>query len=363
MLQLYTMNIRHLCLLLFCWSTLAIQAQPAIEIPENQQPLITKISASWCPKCGSWGWDLMEGLIADNRQSSSLLTIHYSGNYKNDVAVKMATNFDFFGQPQFFINSQHVPVSFNNTADRRVEIREAVARLVAQPPLVQTGILAGTDDEFLHVATQTRFFQDTAGDYRLGIYLVERRFVGYQSGHSNADEAEHKNLLRMSLTEGAFGEPIATGAVQQRSEMGITASIALADLPYALDNIQILTIIWKAVGDRYEVINTNSTTELLDNFTLTDVRRRVVPDFTSRILPNVVAETAWVHLSLPSRRDQIRLELWSADGRRLQTIYRGGLAAGEHRWPIYRADASAPGLYFLRIDDGRAQLSRRLIFQ
>ena len=36
------------------------------DVPEVQQSLITKITATWCPSCGGWGWTFFENILADN---------------------------------------------------------------------------------------------------------------------------------------------------------------------------------------------------------------------------------------------------------------------------------------------------------
>ena len=51
----------------------------AQEVPEVQRPLVTKISATWCPPCGGWGWTLMEELVIDNEDKATLIVAHHDG--------------------------------------------------------------------------------------------------------------------------------------------------------------------------------------------------------------------------------------------------------------------------------------------
>lgn len=353
------MNIRHLYLIILLGSVLNLPAQPTIEIPQDKQPLVTKVSASWCPRCGSWGWQLMEGLIEDNQASANLITAHYSGDYRNDAAAALASNFNIFSQPQFFVNSEYIPVAYNNFEERRPMIKEAVTQSASQIPLAQTGLLAGTDGEQLNIATRTRFFQDTEGTYNLGIYLLQRSFVGYQAGYGN--DAEHKNVLRGALTQEIFGEMLATGVISSGTEVSLEISVALEDIAYPMDNIQILTVIWKNDDGRYDVVNSNTSDELLENFTLTNIGKKSAPDFSAQLAPNITTGDSRISLSLPTRRKHISVELWSADGRLVQVIFQGGLPSGEYQWTISRSNLAAAGLYWLRIHDGQSVISKRLI--
>jgi hypothetical protein len=53
------------------------------DVPETQQSLISKVTATWCINCGTWGWSLYEGLEQDNA-GSNFLTL-YNGNEVSTV--------------------------------------------------------------------------------------------------------------------------------------------------------------------------------------------------------------------------------------------------------------------------------------
>ncbi|MEO1714235.1 MAG: hypothetical protein AAFU60_12955 [Bacteroidota bacterium] len=50
----------------------SLQAQ---EVMEVTTPVITKKTATWCINCGTWGWDLFEGLVSANQNSAVFLVI------------------------------------------------------------------------------------------------------------------------------------------------------------------------------------------------------------------------------------------------------------------------------------------------
>ena len=64
-------------LLFFALSFSNIHAQ---DVPEVQRTLLTKVTATWCPSCGSWGWSFFEDIIEDNTGKATFMGAHHSGN-------------------------------------------------------------------------------------------------------------------------------------------------------------------------------------------------------------------------------------------------------------------------------------------
>jgi hypothetical protein len=113
------------------------------------------------------------------------------------------------------------------------------------------------------------------------------------------------------------------------------------------------------------VVNTYSTDEFVSGVTLlpTANRRLGKADFQFSVQPNVVSNFALLKLILPSQRKNFQAELWTLDGRKVQDIFQGQLAAGVHEWTIDRSIVEPAGVYIVRLNDGTGQISRRLIFQ
>lgn len=337
-------------------------AQEDIQVPQKQMPLVSKISASWCPYCGTWGWDFMEALMEDNAASGNVVSLHYSGNYRSQEAAEMTSNFGAFGQPQFFLNSGLINVSSSTVNTARQDVKTNVNSLSAQSPEVQTGFLAGPADGQLNIVTKTRFFQNVSGEYYLGLYLMQKSFIGPQAGRS--ENSLHKNVLRYSVSGTTFGELIATGNITAGKEVIIQHAIPLTELSYDQDNIRLLSIIWKKVENKYVVVNSNTTDEFTPGVSLipTANRRLGKADFQFSAQPNVVSDFSLLKLILPSQRKSFRVELWSLHGQKIQDVYQGPLAAGSHQWTIDRSLVDAAGMYFLRLNDGTGQISRPIIF-
>lgn len=82
-------------------AALFIMKAAAQQVEEVQRTLITKRTASWCINCGTWGWTLFDGLVADNEDKSVLIAAHYDGDLENAAAEEITDNFGGFYQPRF----------------------------------------------------------------------------------------------------------------------------------------------------------------------------------------------------------------------------------------------------------------------
>jgi len=71
----------------FFFAFLTAQAQ---EVPEVQKTLISKISADWCPPCGTWAWDLFHDLVNDNDNQAVLMAVHHSGGLETPTSNAFA---------------------------------------------------------------------------------------------------------------------------------------------------------------------------------------------------------------------------------------------------------------------------------
>jgi hypothetical protein len=138
----------------------------------------------------------------------------------------------------------------------------------------------------------------------------------------------------------------------------------LSNLGYELDNIRLLSIIWKKEDAKYVVVNTNSIDEFTPGVTLVPNagRRLTAADFQLSVQPNVVSDFSLLKLILPSHRKQFRVELWSPEGRKIADIFQGALPAGTHQWRMERSAVPVSGMYYLRLHDGVSQMSRRIVF-
>ena len=89
------------------------------DVPEVQQSLITKITATWCPNCGGWGWTFFENIYDDNADKALLIAAHYSGELQTSVSSDFADNFNISYQPFFILGNENQNVNGETVSWRR----------------------------------------------------------------------------------------------------------------------------------------------------------------------------------------------------------------------------------------------------
>jgi len=166
----------------------------AQEVPEVQRPLLTKISATWCPPCGGWGWTMMENMVIDNDEKATLIVAHHDGQLVTAAGDAFSTNFNSPYQPFFYMYNDDLGATPGNAAAKRTEIKDLVDVEAAKSPMVNAGMILTLDGTSLQIDTKTKFFQATSGEYYLGIYAVENEVVNFQQGQGN--NAIHEKVLR-----------------------------------------------------------------------------------------------------------------------------------------------------------------------
>ncbi len=332
-------------------------AAQEINVPATQRLLITKRTASWCPNCGGWGWAFFRQVIDDNKNKAVFFADHYDGLHTTPTSIAIANNFGGVGQPVFFVNNQNQNVNSSNTASARVNIQTQVNTAFATQPVVQSAhraILNGTTGA-ITVQAKARFFQAASGEFYLGIYLVRKEFVGFQSGQGS--NAEHKEVLWGHLTPNVFGELIANGNVPAGTEATVNGQISAAGLDYS--KLRIVTIIWRKSGAVYQVVNANEE----DSFQQPSAAGET-PGKAShlQVWPNVITESATVEITAQDALPHARLELLDATGKVVYTLHTGSIAAGKQQFTLYNGTQPA-GMYVLRLQDaaGRAEAVRVIV--
>ncbi len=352
--------------LLFCLFvlTLPLLAQE-IEVPQTHHPLITKRTATWCPKCGGYGWELFRDLLADNQSEALVVAAHFGSSIlTNSVSNELTTALGGFGQPVFFLNTENLGVTSTNIATVRQDAATTVDDFNDMQPIAQTGLLAQVTDDSLIVQTKTHFFEGIDGEsVNLSVYLIEPTVIANQSGQGAM--AEHKNVLRHSMTGTAFGETIASGGANAGDEVEKRYSIAINDLQVQdinTDNLGnnsliVAAVLWRGNAGGFEVLNTNQVRESM----LT-----AAPDFESRasleVFPTPAVSDMTVSLELQQPLPGAQVVLMNSNGQRVRNIFSGALSAGEHTFALPRLQLAA-GAYWLQLTDGLETISRKLIIQ
>ncbi len=344
---------RLLFLFFLCLSSLLLGAQ-TVTVPETQQLLITKRTATWCTHCGTWGWTLFNNLREDNSEDAVLIAAHYSGNLQTPVALSLTDNFYAIGQPRFYVGDVDQNVSSGNIAQRRDEIRQQVVDSKDVAPAVQAGIVAGVQNDSLQVVVTAEFFTEQEGDFYLGIYLVRKEVLDVQTPQTGM--VTHHNVLHSALTEEWQGISLGNGTLMAGTRQDFYTEVALGgDL--TVDNLSIVTVIWRKEEGKYLFVNANQLTDIMDS-PLVGVTN---PYFTSQevrlsVSPNPVQANSMLTVWTATMRPATRIDLLDASGRNLGLVSSTPLIAGEQYISLAILDRLPAGIYYIRLQSqGRQQ--------
>lgn len=331
-------------LVALCSIALSVSAQ---QVEEVQKTLIIKKTATWCPYCGTWGWDFFDDVRQDNAGKAVFWAAHYGGSMlENPTSTEIVSNLSGGGQPKFYLNTELQNVSSGNTASARITFQNAVDTAYLQAPVANVGIDATYEGDLLTVHSKSRFFQDADGEYYLGLYLVENDLLAYQAGQNT--EVMHSSVLRKALTPTTYGTLLADGPVAAGTEFEHEYTVSFAGTP--VTSLEVAGVIWKKTGAQYTVVNVWSTTDI----------NEMVPTSTADIeqgahswtlSPNPAHIPARIELQL-EQTSQIQLLLVDRLGRTLDVIHSGWLNPGPH---LFTLPALPAGLYqvVLQTETGR----------
>lgn len=338
----------------FVWSLAAQE----VTAPQNQQSLVTKHTATWCPICGyedSWG---TQKYFMDNLDGNGaiVMSAHISSTSKlySQTAKELLTTYQgVVYQPEFFYNTTKI------TSNIQTNVTNMVNNAAQQSPIAQTGVVVtyNPGDDTLKVKTNTKFFQNTEGEYQLSILLLERQVYETQASRSNNEL--HRNIIRKSLNPTTFGPIIASGNIPANTE--IKREVAFKwNNQYDLNNIKIVAILWKRNTNRYDFVNTNGTTNVLTEQT-TSTRAEDTLGSRFAVHPNLTNANALIQLDLPNAFENAEITLFDRYGRQVRTLYRGDLSAGAQSLQLERFSEPG-GMYLLRFRSGTTVATRRVVF-
>ncbi len=338
---------------LLFFSNFLLQAQ---EVPEVQKTLLTKIAASWCGPCGTWGWSMWSDVIEDNNEKAVLMAVHHAGNLVSSTSSALADNLDILGQPRFYVNNEDQNVNASGAATKRTQIQETVDNNFIMSPIAGVGLDVSLNGTELYINTKTKFFQAVDGEYRVGIYIVEDAVISFQA--SIGDNASHKRLLRTAVGE-HFGQEVVNGAANTNDEFDHQFTIAV-DPQWDLNNVEFVAVVWKRDNQDFLFVNTNSTQEILNTTSTSDL---AFSNLSMDITPNISDREMTIQLDLTQSQEELNIQLIDQLGRNVSNIFSGNLNAGNHQFQINRTDVKQAGLYFVLVKNENKLMSQKVIFK
>jgi hypothetical protein len=221
----------------------------AQEVSNDQWAMFSKKTAEWCPKCGTWGWTMMEGVLeALENENVIIWGLHYNGDLMNQVSLDITQNFGGFSQPIFYINNLDINALSFNVQEKVNETIATIDSLKNVNAVAGVKIDAVFDgDNNLMVNGKVKFFEDSNSEYYLGFYEIEDHFLYSQAGYG--PDADHRKLLRKQLVGESFGGLITTTALAGE-EFPISMSLPNYIISDPV-NTEIAVVLWKKINGIY----------------------------------------------------------------------------------------------------------------
>lgn len=226
------------------------------EVNKNNWVLIHERTATWCPFCGTWGWDVKQQILSQFANENVIfMAVHHSGDLMNPTSAEFGNNFGGSGQPLFFVDGVNINIASNNIATKLQETQWEIDYKKNETTMAGVGLKATLDqaNQSLIVAAEVEFLAEVeAGDYYFGLYLLED-VLANQANRTGMQL--HKNVLRRSLLDNVFNNPLQFGKIDQGTTF--TFSTSTSGLTAAKENYRVVGIIWTKANNKYLFFNAN----------------------------------------------------------------------------------------------------------
>ncbi len=301
------MRIFTLALLLL--SSLSIGAQ---SFSDGQKTLLTKRTASWCPNCGSWGWEFAKALEATENPNAILIRAHYSGDLKSQVAEELTANFDPIYQPEFYVNDERQVAGSNSWSSMVSEIDENINQNAEKSANFSFELDGSVEGSTISGSVDVNVLNDIDGEYYLAIYVLEDSVLNDQAGLPG--DVVHNSVLRWSLSGASFGAQVFNGPANAGSGTSLSYSTTYDDTDLEDRYFKLLAIVWQKVDGKYLVDNLHFNEVGATSFV--EKIETVDHNFTSHVVDSKVL----LSFSLERELKAAKVQFLSLDGRLLDTF-------------------------------------------
>jgi hypothetical protein len=336
-------------IVVLCLSNVAI-AQEAV-----QNSLVTKVTASWCINCGTWGWMFFENTLEDNGDNATFIAAHYSGDLSTPAGQELADGLGATGQPLFYFGEERLFVSSSNIGTEAAALKALVDENTAKTATANTAIVAGDlVDGKIEMTANTKFFQEAEGEFYLSILLIEDGVVNSQSGQGAS--AVHKNVLRAAATSSVFGDLLAEGVVPADTEFQ-TDFVFDLDPSWVETNLSVSFILWNKVNGNFEFVNTATTNAL---FSITSASEQILDKSTYQLTSNIVDHQTQLTIGMNDAVGNASVQLVNLQGSVVKEYWNGQI---ETQTSIdINSSNFASGTYLLYIKLGEKYATEKVIF-
>ncbi len=173
----------------------------------QHNPVLSKVTATWCPNCGAWGWDYMEAMKDEFASGPALaLGVHHSGDLENPTSSWWANNLNSSGQPVFFLNNERLSVGPSTWQNAVASHKTMADELATGDKADFTLPVLYMEDDVIKATVDIVTIPAVPNQLNLGMYVYENNVVNNQS--QQGANAMHPNVLRASMSDEFKGQHI-----------------------------------------------------------------------------------------------------------------------------------------------------------
>ncbi|MBT8234319.1 MAG: Omp28-related outer membrane protein [Saprospiraceae bacterium] len=245
----------------------------------SKTPVLAKVTATWCSKCGTWGWSFMEEMKSAYGQSMDavILGVHYSGNLENPLGVWYRNNMSASGQPVFLLNNEDQNVFSSNWSARVETVKNKIIDIASEAPAQDFNFINAYVNDADEIVAQVNFRPHMAvdNDYYFGVYIFENNVEETQATRGTS---LHPNVLRDIISDNFYGDLVfSAGDISPANNMTREYN-KLINPSWNAQQVGLVGILWKKQGTVYEIENAaviynigllSSNNELIDEDLIT----------------------------------------------------------------------------------------------
>ena len=240
----------------------------------KRRAMVMQFTGTECPNC-PYMIEPLENMAADaNYKDKFVWTAIHTWNPTTDPAApcnsadeqKLPSTYGISGYPTVLVDIGTTIMAYNNPALNLSNLQKAVNNSVANPASAGISATMTFDENNRVVTARVSVKAKDAKVYRVGMWLIEDKIAGPQSGSSTIKS--HDNAVRYVArgTDGSadyIGYPLNEGKAMSAGQVcDYVFSINISNQSIKLANCQLVFFVTTSTGNSYTVVNSAVTKDL-----------------------------------------------------------------------------------------------------
>ena len=223
----------------------------------QNNPILSKVTATWCSNCGIWGWEYMQSMKAEFATGPGVvLGVHNSGDLQNPTSVWYANNLNAFGQPRFYVNNSVISVTPSNIDERVADAKQMTDDFINNGLDIISFDGISLSDSEISATINISELPITGNDIHVAVYVYENNV---ENNQATRGISMHPNVLRTAL--GATATDVDNDGILVDAEGFFTFFGTMND-SWVENELGLLAVVYEKVGDTYEIRSSQSVSNI-----------------------------------------------------------------------------------------------------